>query len=171
MAEFTNEIKSRGMSRAELGAPRLNEDQLKALDNWREQLAKDPASRPDPGEGKIYQDTYGYVWSGLKTVYRQTPKTSMNLSNMKFQDHLDKLADQIVKQEKLGERSAESLSKGFDRVTGDLTVAKLLPRAEEALRNQPQQPALQVQAERKNIAERKTVFEPKQAGGGFQVGS
>lgn len=143
--------------------------QTNDVENWK----ANPGTRPSPGKGQIWSDTFINVAQGLKGALRPTPDNLRKLPNPAFQKHLDQLAEQIVVQQKLTEKSTGELNALLAGTGDKLKLSKAIPAAEMALQQgrepQPQQPqpAPQPQIVKQSVVRPGVQPQPQQ--GGFGV--
>ena len=83
-----------------------------------EEWNKHPEKRPRPNPGDIYLDTAQTVLKSIVKMKTPDPKELKDLSDPKAEKALDKLADQVIKQEGLADKSPEWLYKEFNHAQG-----------------------------------------------------
>lgn len=148
------------------------------LEKW----AKHPETRPEPKPGKIYSDTASAVINYFRCQNRDFPESVINLTTEGGKKELDNVAEQMVKQENLAEKTSKELYHGLDNKTlfkytdssakaiKELATEKQLKKAGIA---EPEKKPVVNQAQNNapkktgTIADRAKMFEPKpnQAGG------
>ena len=75
------------------------------LNRWGE----NPKLRPEPGYKKIHFDTFNRVDRGIQKVLSPVSDTLKNLGTVHGPKHLDRIADEIIKQEGLVEKPVKEL--------------------------------------------------------------
>ena len=75
------------------------------LNTWGE----NPKLRPEPGYKKIHFDTFNRVDRGIQKVLSPVSDTLKNLGTVHGPKHLDRIADEIIKQEGLVEKPVKEL--------------------------------------------------------------
>ena len=144
---------------------------------------KNPETRPAPKPGKIYSDTASCAINYFKSEKRDLPSSIINLATEDGMKELDKVAEQMVKQENLAEKTSNELYHGLEKKTlfdytesatkaikGLATEKQLKKAGIEEPENKPVVNQVQNNAAKKTgtIAERAKMFENNQpqAGGG-----
>ena len=109
------------------------------LDKWN----KDPSKRPAPPKGKMWMDTMQACAGSVYKLYRPAPASLGQLSSKKGMQALEQVADEIVRQEGLAEKSTDWLANEAAAPTLDMGQATakamqvLAPQKQGAL-GQPQ---------------------------------
>ena len=111
---------------------------LKQAPQGKAEVWQNTAKRTDPGPGKFWSGNMVPLYTGLAIKYRKDPETLKVIGSQKGMDHLEKLADKIVEQQKLdtmGEKELFELLR--TKAGGDsLHLSEAIPAAEAALRPQ-----------------------------------
>ena len=131
---------------------------------------KDPSKRPMPTKKgmMIWQDTMQHCLGSIHKVYRPLPESLGQLSAKKGLEALDKIADQVVRQENMAQKSTDWLANEIDKPTIDMTKSMANAIQKVANRNAPvQDENVQPVEKTKEAAPKKSVkdlanmFEPK----------
>ena len=109
---------------------------------------KNPNKRPSPGNGKIWMDTMQHCIGSLYKVYRPLPESLGQLSAQKGLETLDKIAEQVVKQENMAQKPTQWLADEIDKPTIDMTKSmadaiQKVANPNAPVKNGPAQPAVQ----------------------------
>lgn len=146
------------------GAKAVNKNDL---ETWN----KNPSKRPSPGKGKIWMDTMQHCMGSIYKIYNPLTESLGQLSAEKGLQTLDKIAEQVVKQEGMAQKPTEWLAGEIDKPTIDM--AKSMANAVNAVAHPGKavQPAQNVQvvkeneiAPKKSVNDLKNIFESKQPG-------
>jgi hypothetical protein len=123
----------------------------------------DPAKRTDPGPGKFWSGNMAPLYTGLAIKYRKDPETLKVIGSQKGMDHLEKLADKIVEQQKLDTMGEKELFGLLRTQSGDaLHLSEAIPAAEASLRApQKQQDAPQAQNQAQNQIQNQPRKDPR----------
>ena len=92
---------------------------------------KDPASRPAPPKGKIWMDTMQALAGSIMKVYKPIPESLIQISSQKGLKSLEKVAEEIVRQEGLAGKTTEELANEAEKPT--LDMGKATAKAMEVL--------------------------------------
>lgn len=130
---------------------------------------KNPNKRPSPGAGKIWMDTMQHCNGSIHKVYRPLPESLGQLSAQKGQEALDKIAEQVVKQENMAQKPTEWLANEIDNPTIDMTKSmadaiQKVANPNAPVKNEQAQPAVQKENEvapKKTVKDMANMFEPK----------
>lgn len=146
------------------GAKAVNKNDL---ETWN----KNPSKRPSPGKGKIWMDTMQHCMGSIYKIYNPLTESLGQLSAEKGLQTLDKIAEQVVKQEGMAQKPTEWLAGEIDKPTIDM--AKSMANAVNAVAHPGKvvQPAQNEQvvkeneiAPKKSVNDLKNIFESKQPG-------
>ncbi|GEM_PF-1560258 len=138
--------------------------------------SKDPSKRPAPEPGKVWSDTAGSAILTLRSIYGKLPQSVMDLTAPNAEKKLDALADKIVKQEGIANKSTEWLSNELNHEQSnpeiDLTKAceKAINNAtapkQEVINEAPAKeivkdaPEVNAEQNKQSIKDRAKMFEP-----------
>ena len=179
---------TKAMVKADIAFRRLNADNEKFAPEAEEKVAtivanaqpvnkydqlewnKNPSKRPMPTkEGmKIWLDTAQQCLGSIHKVYRPLPESLGQLSAKKGLEALDKIADQVVRQENMAQKSTDWLANEIDKPTIDMTKSMANAIQKVANRNAPVQnenvqpiEKAKEAAPKKNVKDLANMFEPK----------
>ena len=93
-----------------------------------------PEKRPKLPEGKIYEDSISDIRYGITAVRGKLPSCVAELTTAKGQDHLDRIAEQICKDQNFRNMSENDLSKKLVRVNGATNI-NIINATEKAYQN------------------------------------
>ena len=129
-------------------------------DEWK----KHPEKRPRPNPGQIYLDTAQTVLKSIVKMKTPDPKELKALSDPKAEKALDKLADNIIKQEGLAEKSPDWLYKEFNHAQGSpqIKLADSINKVAQNVYNigkEEPQPKVSNVIKQPSVAERAKQFE------------
>ncbi|MBR3395901.1 MAG: hypothetical protein IKG76_08990, partial [Firmicutes bacterium] len=132
---------------------------------------KNPSKRPSPGKGKIWMDTMQHCLGSIYKVYNPLTESLGQLSAEKGLQTLDKIAEQVVKQEGMAQKSTEWLAGEIDKPTIDMakSMANAVNAVAHPVKVQPAQnaPVLKENEieQKKSVKDLKNIFEPKKPEG------
>ena len=114
-------------------------------------------------------DTMQHCMGSIYKVYRPLPESLGQLSAQKGQETLDKIAEQVVKQENMAQKPTEWLANEIDNPTIDMTKSmadaiQKVANPNAPVKNEQAQPALQKEneiASKKTVKDMANMFEPK----------
>lgn len=131
-----------------------------------------------PKPGKVWSDTASNAIFSMAAIYGKLPKCVANLAKENGEAELDRLTEEIYKQEKLSEKSTEWLQKELkhDNKAPEIKLSKAAEKALQSIvKPEPEKKGLnsveeirkeagfdENVIEKKNtIKDRASVFEPK----------
>ena len=111
--------------------------ELPVLQQWE----KGTLQRPAPADGKMWSDSMEKCRTTFQVVYRSQPKCVQALATEAGQQELDRLADQIVRQQGLADMPLSELYLTISPKYSSFNLSSAIVQANAALH--PQQPQAQ----------------------------